>query len=196
MHYFCPRYSHLTQKELRKSGNDTKYTFCISIACSAGVSVFARVDSSTTVRHVSIFTHCLHPDELKLNNVWDAHSRVRNALCPECLSITLLWWWWCLPCASPPLVRTAMAFPAPLIRSFSKSTCMMEDHQYKSVTEEKHSHWFPVQSFWHSPHVAHELCRRRARTRAWLRLLFVLRALASSYTFLLVFELSPQLDEY
>lgn len=31
-----------------------------------------------------------------------------------------------LPCASPPLVRTAMAFPAPLIRSFSKSTCMMK----------------------------------------------------------------------
>lgn len=41
-----------------------------------------------------------------------------------------------LPCASPPLVRTAMAFPAPLIRSFSKSTCMMEDRRYEHLSQE------------------------------------------------------------
>lgn len=134
MHYLCSRYSLSSKNTLSRA----HFALVTHETRSAGVSsalneMCARLDSSTTGSK----THgmCLIPMFIVHHvwkNVWDAFKvdcAVRAILCAFIIF---------LPCASPPLVRTAMALPAPLIRSFSKSTCMMEDRRYKPFNSGKH----------------------------------------------------------
>lgn len=202
MHYLCSRYllssdTERTEK-IRKWQSRAHFAFVTHETRSAGVlsalnEMFARLDSSTTgskshgLCMIPIFI--LHFVHHMWKNVWDAFKMHRTLTSVDCavraISCTLFAFIIFLPCASPPLVRTAMALPAPLIRSFSKSTCMMEDRRYKPFNGGKHARFQQTdsrESFLHSPHAAHEfVSAARARTRVWLRLLFVLRVPASIF---------------